>query len=374
MVAPFGQNDAERQVLGAIRQRAQELDRTGRWPEQDLHDLATLGALAWAVPGEFGGQGLDALEISLRYEQIAARSITTALVLSQRDSAVGLLEAANDTALRRRLLADAGAGCGWLTIGIAQLTTSRQGGPPALIATPADGGYRLRGLIPWSTGARQSDFIIAGAAVDGTSDQLLFALPRDLPGVVIENPLELVALSASQTTMIRCEDALLPADHLLLGPMPRVLSGARQSVRLPQAFLATGLCRGALDLIAEHDSARARGLVASFESELDSARAQVIAVCQGSPQSPEQSASEQIPRVRAMCNELALRITHAAVSIFKGSALLAEHPAQRLAREALFLLVWSCPDSVIDCTVNRLAGRPPAGLTSQATGKAAESP
>jgi alkylation response protein AidB-like acyl-CoA dehydrogenase len=357
MESTFGQNDDGRRVLAAIGQRAQEMDQGGRWPEQDLAELASVGALSWAVPGEFGGQGLWALEISLRYERIAARSIATALVLSQRDSAVGLLEGANDTALRRRLLADAGAGCGWLTIGIAQLTTSRQGGAPALAAVAVDGGYRLRGVIPWSTGARQSDFIIAGAAVDGTSDQILFALPGDLPGIVIGQPLNLVALAASQTTVIRCEDALLPADHVLAGPMARVLSAARRSVPLPQAFLALGLCRGALDLIGQHDSARARGLVESFGGELEAARKEVIGICQG----VDPAAAERMPAVRAICNELALRITHAAVSIYKGSALLANHPAQRLAREALFLLVWSCPDSVIDCTVSRLAGRQAIG-------------
>ena len=30
---------------------------------------------------------------------------------------------------------------------------------------------------------------------------------------------------------------------------------------------------------------------------------------------------------------------------------------QRLAREAMFLLVWSCPDPVIDCTVDLLSAR-----------------
>jgi len=52
--------------------------------------------------------------------------------------------------------------------------------------------------------------------------------------------------------------------------------------------------------------------------------------------------------------ELALRITQSAVAIYKGTALLADHPAQRLAREAMFLLVWSCPNPVIDCTVGLL--------------------
>jgi alkylation response protein AidB-like acyl-CoA dehydrogenase len=59
--------------------------------------------------------------------------------------------------------------------------------------------------------------------------------------------------------------------------------------------------------------------------------------------------------LRGECNNLALRVTHAAVALYKGNALLTTHPAQRLAREAMFLLVWSCPDPVIDCTVELLA-------------------
>ena len=66
--------------------------------------------------------------------------------------------------------------------------------------------------------------------------------------------------------------------------------------------------------------------------------------------------------IRGACNELALRITHAAVALYKGTGLLADHPAQRLAREAMFLLVWSCPDPVIDCTVDLLSkGEPEPG-------------
>ena len=38
-------------------------------------------------------------------------------------------------------------------------------------------------------------------------------------------------------------------------------------------------------------------------------------------------------------------------------ALLWIIPPQRLAREAMFFLVWSCPDPVIDCTVSLLDGK-----------------
>jgi len=70
--------------------------------------------------------------------------------------------------------------------------------------------------------------------------------------------------------------------------------------------------------------------------------------------------AEQVAQLRSACNDLAIRATHAAVALYKGTALLLDHPAQRLAREAMFLLVWSCPNPVIDCTVQMLS-RPAQG-------------
>ena len=68
----------------------------------------------------------------------------------------------------------------------------------------------------------------------------------------------------------------------------------------------------------------------------------------------EAMAADAAPETRGKCNDLALLIGHAAVALYKGTGLLADHPAQRLAREAMFLLVWSCPNPVIDCTVDLL--------------------
>jgi alkylation response protein AidB-like acyl-CoA dehydrogenase len=82
------------------------------------------------------------------------------------------------------------------------------------------------------------------------------------------------------------------------------------------------------------------------------ARAEVAALCQPGREADAAAANA---RLRGTCNDLALRVTHAAVALYKGAALLRDHPAQRLAREAMFLLVWSCPNPVIDCTVDLLS-------------------
>jgi alkylation response protein AidB-like acyl-CoA dehydrogenase len=268
------------------------------------------------------------------------------LILTQRDSAVGIIAGSANRVTRDRLLAEVRDGA-FVTVGIAQLTTSRQIGAPALTATRIGTDYRLDGLIPWSSGAAKARYVVAGAATEGA--QILFALPTTTSGVMVEPPMDLVSMRSTWTSQVRCEGVVLPGELVLAGPIANVLSARRKSVPLPQAFLALGHARCALDLIGQHDSERGRALHERFTAQLNSLHAQVVAAC-----GPQANPAD-VPRLRGECNDLALRVTHAAVALYKGNALLLSHPAQRLAREALFLLVWSCPDPVIDCTVDLLS-------------------
>jgi alkylation response protein AidB-like acyl-CoA dehydrogenase len=341
-------------ILPAIAARATSLDRTGDWPAEDLHDLGNIGAWRWYVPRQFGGEEIDPLLLHLRYEAIASASVATALIISQRDSAIGLIEGGENPDLRQEILPPLARGEYFATIGIAQLTTSQQGG---LNAVEEGDAYRLDGVIPWSTGAAKAKFIVAGAVTED-SRQILFVLPTDLPGVTVQPPLELVALRASWTSRVELHGVRLDKRWLLRGPVAKALAGPSRGIPLSQAFLGFGLCRGALDLIARHDSDRARSLADRFSEQYLSLHNEVVALCQPGREADAAAAG---PQLRASCNDLAMRITQAAVALHKGSALLLDHPAQRLAREAMFFLVWSCPDPVVDCTVNTLANRTPSG-------------
>ena len=130
------------------------------------------------------------------------------------------------------------------------------------------------------------------------------------------------------------------------------MSGSTKGLTLGQTFLAMGLCRSALDLMAAHHSDRAKIVAGRFSNQLTQLRTEILDLCQPGR---EADAATENARLRGACNDLALRITHAAVALYKGTALLDTHPAQRLAREAMFLLVWSCPNPVIDCTVDLLS-------------------
>jgi alkylation response protein AidB-like acyl-CoA dehydrogenase len=309
--------------------------------------------MRWAVPAKNGGENLSAFDLHLRYEQVAAASVATALILTQRDAAVGLIDAAVDAPQRASLLNQLAANKIWVTVGIAQLTTSRQGASPAVIATPIDGGYVINGTIPWCTGLGHSNFIVAGAALED-GGQILFLLQPTQNGVTAGSPMNLVALTCTMTAPIELENVRIEDPYILRRPSASALAGRRNSLTLGQTFIATGLTQSALDLIADHDSDRARSAHARFVQQLAELRSEISTLCQ-----PGQEAEAGLanPRLRGACNDLALRATHAAIALYKGTALLKGHPAQRLAREAMFLLVWSCPNPVIDCTVDLLSGK-----------------
>ena len=333
-------------LLPAIRERASSLDRSGDWPEDDLRDLGAIGASRWFVPENFGGEGVDPLELHLRYEAIASASLATALIVSQRDSAVGLIEGSENQEMRDELLPGLARGDFFSTIGIAQLTTSRQSG---LRAVDEGDHFRLDGAIPWCTGAAKAKFIVAGAVTED-GQQILFMLPMDLPGVTVAPPMELVSLRSSWTARVELNVVRIAKRQILRGPVAKALAGKSKGIPLGQTFLAFGLCQGALELMREDHTERAKSLAERFDERLIDLRGEVLEICRSGQE------TDAGPKFRAACNDLTLRITQSLVTLRKGSALLLDDPAQRFAREALFFLVWSCPDPVIDCTIGLLNG------------------
>src|SRR3954451_1224157 len=261
-------DDASRElnnVLSRIAARAQSYDLSGDWPAEDLRDLAVAGVMRSVLPHELGGADESALDMHLRYERIASASLATALILSQRDSACAIIDAAKTSPMRRELLVSLARTAIFATVGIAQLTTSRQGGLPAVRVSRVSQGWRIDGLVPWATGAAESAYVVIGAAVDGSAEQILLALPTNSPGGKIAPPMPLVALRATHTTSIACESVVVDDRFVLHGPTPNVLAGRAKSLPLGQAFLAMGLSRSGLDLIRKHTSDLARSTVAAFE-------------------------------------------------------------------------------------------------------------
>jgi alkylation response protein AidB-like acyl-CoA dehydrogenase len=278
--------------------------------------------------------------------------LTTCFILSQRDAACRRLRDGENPALRDELLPPLARGDTFATVGLSQLTTSRQHTGPALTARLTDDGVLLNGTIPWVTGAARADHIIIGAVLDDAR-QVLLVLPRDLPGVSVGPPLDLAALVGSLTAEVRCDSVRVDRRWLLAGPTANVMTlGGRASTGgLETSCLALGLTGAAIAYL--NDEAVRRADLEPTAARLGDEWKRLSDEMQALARTGATAAAAAA--LRASANGLVLRATQATLTAAKGAGFLRSHPAQRWARQALFFLVWSCPRPAAEATLALLA-------------------
>jgi alkylation response protein AidB-like acyl-CoA dehydrogenase len=218
--------------------------------------------------------------------------------------------------------------------------------------TETPDGFVLDGFSPWVTGARHADVIVSGGILP-SGEQVLLAVPTDLPGVTRSAPVGLLALTGSQTGEVRFDRVHVDKSALLAGPAENVMAGRSGTGTggLATSALAVGLSSAAIDYLEREARNRdnLQAPAAGLRNEHRLLEADLLALAGGNPVCSNED-------VRARANSLALRSTQATITAAKGSGYVQGHPAGRWCREAMFFLVWSCPQPVANAALCELAG------------------
>lgn len=342
------------ELLERLARLSPALDLEERWPDEQWPLLAQAGVLKWVIPAEFGGVNLAPAELLDGYMQLASACLTTTFILTQRNGACQRIAGSANEALKAEWLPALARGERFATVGISHLTTSRQHWrQPAVAVDAVAGGYRFSGEVPWVTGARHADAIVTGGTLaDGR--QILAAVRTTTGGVEVGPPAKLLALSGSQTSSIRLHEVIVPEEDVIAGPVEKVTSqGAGGGAgSLATSALAVGLSLNACRGLHEEGLNRPelRQIIEPLRAECSTLKADLIeaADCPREKLSPE--------ALRARANSLALRSTQAYLAASKGAGFVAGHAAERVVREAMFFLVWSCPQPIVQAHLRELAG------------------
>jgi len=332
-------------------------DVTGLWPQQSLDVLTESGAWTWIIPTAFGGRKLEPISQLLAYEAVAAGCMATALILTQRDAACELIAACADESIRSEFLPRLARHEIMTSVGISQLTTSRQGGRPALVAEAQGDEFRLKGAMPWVTAASRCQYFVAGAVLPD-SRELLCLVPADAPGVIIDPPMQLSALQASHTAEVTCKNVLIPPHLVLRGPDERVLASRSPIKSLVVATCGLGLASAMIEVIYDQrqpgDDPLADGLE-EIEARYDAVRERLFRFAER-PDRPDEE--NERTRIRVAVNDLLARLAPAIMVYTKGGGFLRQRDAQRLARESLFFMVWSATQDVREQTLASIFDAP----------------
>ena len=336
---------------------ANAVDRSGELPVAQLDRLVAEGLYGLAGPASLGGVGVDRQQQWEIVEALAGGCLTTAFVWVQHQNAVGLAAKSTGDFHNRwaRPLAQ-----GEIKAGVAFAHMLRPNVViGARLADPDDptAGWVINGTAPWVTGWGYIDIVSVAARHVDESGELVGGDRAGEGGSIVwlfddavastsrrATRLDLSAVDASSTYAVEYSEHHVAANRVaLIQPYIQWRADYAKGLRA-NAALGLGICERTARLLAEV------GLADAFRLQLDDVRSRL-----------DGATEQELPTARADLSTLAIRMTAALVAAQGGRSVAADHHGQRLAREAVFLLIQGQTAEIKRHQVESLVAQPDLG-------------
>ncbi len=240
---------------------AAERDRSGRYPLEQIGELAALGLLAMKVPTSDGGAGTDNVGYVLAMQAIAEACASTAVVLASSNLTSKILADHASPEQKERFLRPYAEG----KLGPASFALSEPGcgSDAAALTTSArlDGDdWVLDGQKMWITSGAHAGVHVVFARSDGPGKEGIscFVVERGAPGLVVGKEEDKMGQRASGTVALSFEGCRVPAANLVgrRGGGYAVALSALGAGRVGIAALSLGLGEAAFALGAAYADER----------------------------------------------------------------------------------------------------------------------
>ena len=295
-------------------------------PVELLGALADAGLYGLAGPTSAGGLDADFPTAAAVWEALSSGCMTTAFVWGQHIGATLAAAGSDNDAVRARLPSlCSGRQRAGLALGGALP------GPPALVARETADGWTFDGGSPFVSGWGRIDVVHTAARTE--DGRLVWAfVDATESGTLKVTPLRLVALNATATVAATFREHVVHAERVT-SVSPFAERPTPPEVLRLHAASALGVAGRCCILLG----------TSPLDDELTACRTDL-----------DRLDPETIATARAAAGELALRASAALMTARGSRSLLVEDHAQRLAREALFVLVYALRPASREALLARL--------------------
>ncbi|MET8560986.1 acyl-CoA dehydrogenase family protein [Streptomyces flaveolus] len=222
----FGLSAEQRERRARTRTAAPEISGsfTAESDNAVRKKLAGLHLLGAAVPEEYGGAGLGALDTALLYEAASDGGADTGLLFAAAAHLFACVRPVLEFAPPRTRKALLPALCSGELLAGNAMTEPDAGSDVSRLATTAtrvDGGYLLDGVKSFVSNGPVADLYVTYATTDphgGYFGATAFAVDRDSPGLTAGPPMAKSALTACQAGEVRFTRCFVPDDRVLGSP------------------------------------------------------------------------------------------------------------------------------------------------------------
>ena len=345
------QNYLEQNIIS----QAEVIDRDPVQLKQALQDLGKLKILALKVPQSLGGSGLSAQDYA-HFQILVARYSGALLFLqTQHQSAASMLASCQNKILQDQYLPYMKTGEKLVGLGFSHL---RRPGQPMVKAVEVDRGYLISGEVPWITGFDFfANFIIGATLPDGKELYAMLPFNNQIQSsggsIKFSAPLELIAMTATNTVTAKLDNWLLAKDLVLNIKLQDSIHQTSRKNIIQHGFFALGCAHAALDILLQvYEKKQLVFIKQSWQSlkqeVIDCERAMFDIL------DSSETAYESKLKLRSQAINLAQRCSQAAVIVSSGAANYLNNSAGRVYREALLFSVSGQTIDVMEMTLKQL--------------------
>ena len=342
-----------------IAPRAAEVDRTEKYPWENVELLTNQGFMGMTIPKAYGGKGMTYLDTLLVIEEIAkACGVTARIVVEANMGAIGAVmkygtEVQKKLAAEHVLSGDKPAIC---------ITEPEAGSAATEMTTRADhkgDRYILNGMKHWITGGGVSKFHLIFARVyENNEPQGIagFIALKGAKGLKTGKREPAMGLRGIPETQIIFEDLEISEEMALIPPegLQRGFAGlmnAYNGQRVGAGTVAMGIAAGAYELALEFSRERnqfgrpicefqgLQWMLADMHIQIEAARLLLRKAAAGNSESSGGNGNGfpdmlEAAQAKIFASEMAIKVTNDALQIFGSSGYSRNFPLERMARDA----------------------------------------
>ena len=206
-----------KELAAEFTERAEQHDREGSFPFENIARLKETGYTTMTTPQAFGGWEASPLTFVLAQEQLVQGCAATAFSINMHCNSVGFYTPFMTQAQKELYLGNVGRKKMLLNGFYTEGGGARSIMSPASTARKVSGGYLLNGKKVFATLVPVVDYFGVSVSLEGYtgpgSGGCIFLLPRDTPGLEVEETWDAMGMRATGSHTITMQDVFATPEH-----------------------------------------------------------------------------------------------------------------------------------------------------------------
>ncbi|PYM28441.1 MAG: hypothetical protein DMD80_12480 [Candidatus Rokuibacteriota bacterium] len=332
--------------------RAEQHDRTGKFPLENYADLHKAGLLGLTVPKEYGGVGADWVTFALTMLEIAKGCSATALTFNMHAVILDFIAQLGTEEQKRRWFGE--------VIDRGKLFSSITSEPQAsfrhkfVLSTtfaPVEGGFLLSGVKHFGSLGEHASFHFVTALIEGTTTategQQSALVPAGSTGISVDRNWDAVGMRATSSDTIKYDKCFVRREDCL-GGIAALSTIDITGFALGYSAIYLGIGEAAFDYVLEYAKTQSFGLpeplshhpstqrsLGEMAIAIRAARALLREAAQVKMQGDRRETALAINESKCMSADVGFTVTDRAIRLAGGRGILRKYPLERWHRDAM---------------------------------------